>query len=499
MKELRDRPNILYIQSDQHNPAVMGNAGDSVVSTPHLDRLAARGTAFSNAYCASPICVPSRVSMLTGRHPHENRVWTNSHGLDSSIPTFAHALGAAGYRPVQIGRMHFVGPDQLHGFAERYVGDHGPNFVGGKPADHGELGGTAGPDRISLKKSGIGQSAYQVHDEHVAAATVNFIENYAIRKDADSGADPFCVAVGLMLPHQPFVARREDFEQYEGKVPPPRNPRSFSEEKHPYLRWWRDHAGIADVPEDEIMRARTAYWALVTRLDALIGQIMDALEKAGLTDNTMVVYTADHGEQVGERGLWWKQTFYEDSVKVPAIVSWPGVIPAGQRVESVISQLDLNATMLEAGGAEQLPFSHGRSVLPLVDDPENAEWEDIAYSEYCTEPNAPAHSDGDQTWQQRMVRRGEWKLMLFAGMPSMLFNLREDPDELNDLANDPAAAEVLSQLTDLALAGWNPEAIQADIRRKSEEQGVIRDWAKHVQPQDQFRWDLNPDWDYLEN
>ncbi len=498
MPDLRDRPNILFIQSDQHNPAVMGNAGDPIVSTPNLDGLANRGTTFENAYCASPICVPSRMSMLTGRHPHENRVWTNTHGLDSSIPTFAHALGAAGYRPVQIGRMHFVGPDQLHGFAERYVGDHGPNFSGGTPADHGELSGTAGPHRISLQKSGIGQSAYQVHDEYVAAGAVSFIENYAIRRNADGGADPFCAAVGLMLPHQPFVARREDFELYEGRVGLPRNRRDFADEAHPYLRWWREHSGTADVPDDEAVRARTAYWALVTRLDALIGQILDAVERAGLTENTMVVYTADHGEQVGERGLWWKQTFYEDSVKVPAIVSWPGVIPAGQRSSRVISQFDLNATMLEAGGAEPLPFSHGRSLVEVANEPERDNWDGLTFAEYCTEPNDPAHSDGDRTWQQRMVRRGDWKLMLFAGMPSMLFNLREDPDELHNRAGDPAAADVLGELTEMALRSWDPEVIDLDIRRKSTEQEVISEWARRVEPEDQFRWDLKPEWDYLD-
>ncbi len=499
MSDSGDRPNILFIQSDQHNPAVMGNAGDPVVATPNLDALAARGTTFENAYCASPICVPSRMSMLTGRHPHENRVWTNSHALDSSIPTFAHSLGAAGYRPVQIGRMHFVGPDQLHGFAERYIGDHGPNFMGGKPADHGQLGGTAGPHRISLEKSGVGQSAYQVHDEHVAAATVSFIENYAIRRNADGGADPFCVAVGLMLPHQPFVARREDFELYEGKVPPPRNVRQFSDERHPYLRWWRQHAGIANIPDDEVMRARTAYWALVTRLDMLIGQILDAVERAGLTENTMVVYTADHGEQVGERGLWWKQTFYEDSVKVPAIVSWPGTLPKGRRVERVVSQFDLNATMLEAGGAEDLPFSHGRSVVGIANDPDSTDWDDLAFAEYCTEPNDPAHSDGERTWQHRMVRRGDWKLMLFTDMPSMLFNLRDDPDELNDLSGDQSAADTLRELTELALDGWDPQMIDADIRRMSVEQEVVRRWAEQIQPPDQYRWDLRPEWDYLED
>ena len=133
------RPNILYIQSDQHNPNVTGCYGETTVRTPNLDALAARGTIFTNAYCASPICVPSRMSLLTGRYPYENEVWCNTQTLSSAIPTYAHAMGAAGYRPVQIGRLHFVGYDQLHGFAERYVGDHSPNYMGSiHPVDHGD-------------------------------------------------------------------------------------------------------------------------------------------------------------------------------------------------------------------------------------------------------------------------------------------------------------------------------------------------------------------------
>ena len=157
------RPNILYIQSDQHNPNVTGCYGETTVRTPNLDALASRGTIFTNAYCASPICVPSRMSLLTGRYPYENEVWCNTQTLSSAIPTYAHAMGAAGYRPVQIGRLHFVGYDQLHGFAERYVGDHSPNYMGSlHPVDHGDLEGTAGPTRVALEKSGYGQSSYEV-------------------------------------------------------------------------------------------------------------------------------------------------------------------------------------------------------------------------------------------------------------------------------------------------------------------------------------------------
>ena len=199
----RHRPNLLYIHSDQHNPTVAGCYGDSAIQTPNLDRLAVRGAVFTNAYCPSPLCVPSRMSILTGRYPHENGVWTNEDMLNPATPTFAHAMGAGGYRPVLIGRMHAVGLDQLYGYVERLVGDHRPNFPGGRPVDHGMLAGTAEPLRVSLQKSGIGQNAYQVHDEDVTAATVHYLNRLGVRRRAGVLSDPFCLSVGLMLPTSP--------------------------------------------------------------------------------------------------------------------------------------------------------------------------------------------------------------------------------------------------------------------------------------------------------
>lgn len=172
------RPNLLYIHSDQHNPFVTGCYGDPQVETPHLDRLAGDGVVFDAAYCTSPICVPARMSMLTGLHPYQNQVWTNRHVLNSGIPTFAHALGAVGYRSVLAGRMHVRGPDQLHGYAARLVGDHMPNYPGGAPAEMGVLRGAETPVRKTLATSGPGQMAYQLHDEEVtAAASCRFKRN----------------------------------------------------------------------------------------------------------------------------------------------------------------------------------------------------------------------------------------------------------------------------------------------------------------------------------
>ena len=417
-------PNLLYIHSDQHNPAVTGCYGDPLVQTPHLDGLAARGVVFDNVYCPSPICVPSRMSMLNGRYPYENKVWTNSHILDSGSPTFAHAMGAAGYRPALIGRMHSLGPDQLHGYAERLVGDHGPNYLGGKGVDHGSLTGTAGPARVSLEKSGPGQSAYQVHDEDVTVATVDYLNRLGVRKRAGRMDEPFSISVGFMLPHQPFVARREDYDLYEETMTMPKHPEPFSDQLHPYFRWWRERCGIVEVSDAEILRARIAYWALVTRMDLMIGEILTALEENGLAENTIILYMSDHGEQVGEHGLWWKQTFYEgfgESAYYP-FVARPGVLAEGKRCDRVVSSLDLNATMLDALDAPALPNSRGKSVLPFLWE-EKMEWEDIAFSEYCT----------DEGCYHRMIRNGDWKLNYYHGQPSQLFNLKEDPAELHDL------------------------------------------------------------------
>ncbi len=474
----------------------MGCSGDPVIRTPNLDKLAARGVVFGNNYCASPICVPSRASMLTGQHPYKNRVWTNTQILSSGIPTFAHALGAAGYRPVQIGRMHFNGPDQLHGFTERHIGDHSPNHLGSDEVDHGGLKGTQGPHRVSLELSGHGLNAYQVHDEQVAARTIEFLDEHVNSGVTD---EPFCLSVGFMLPHQPFVATKDDYAEYRGKVPPPKNPRAFEDETHPYLKWWKSKAKIEDVTDAEIDRCRTAYYALVTRLDVLLGEILDSLEKHDLLDNTLIIYTADHGEQIGEKGLWWKQTFYEDAVKVPAIISWPARLPQGQRIDRVTSQLDLNATMLDAANAPALPSSVGRSLLPLISDPTTGDWHDIAFSEYCTEPGDPMHSDGDIIWQNRMVREDDWKLIYFHGMPSQLFNLADDPDELNDLIDVPEHVEMAKRLTGMVLDDWDPDRVGEQIREQAANLAVMVPWAENTKPADTVRWDLKPEWDYLDD
>ncbi|MBT7863603.1 MAG: sulfatase-like hydrolase/transferase [Gemmatimonadetes bacterium] len=494
------RPNLLYIHSDQHSPFVMGCGGDKIVSTPHLDRLAAEGVTLDACYCPSPVCVPSRMATLAGRYPSDNQVWTNSHMLDSAIPTLAHAMGAGGYSPTLIGRMHAVGPDQLHGYVERLVGDHGPNQLGGRGADHGDLSGTAGPARVSLTKSGAGQSAYQVHDEDVTVATVDWLNRHGVQRRAGQTDEPFSLSVGFMLPHQPFVARAEDYARYAGRISMPRTPEPFSPHLHPHLRAWREGCQITEVPDEEVLRARAAYWGLVDRMDQLIGQILEALERNDLLDNTLILYTSDHGEQVGEHGLWWKQTFYEDSARVPAILWWPGQLPAGTRSARVCSSLDLNATLLEALDCPSLPASRGRPMLNLLRNEPQAlsAWEDIAFSEFCLDRAGAAGPVGEAGIYQRMIRHADWKLNYYHGQPAQLFNLREDPRETTDRVNDPACAQIVAELTGRVLDGWDPEAISTRMAELRQDREILASWGRQTQPADAYRWDLRPEMDYLD-
>lgn len=494
------RPNLLYIHSDQHNPFVTGCYGDPLVETPHLDRLAENGVVFDAAYCTSPICVPSRMSMLTGLHPFQNRVWTNRHVLDSGIPTFAHALGAVGYRSVLAGRMHVRGPDQLHGYANRLVGDHMPNQLGGPMPQMGILRGTETPVRKTLATSGPGQVAYQLHDEEVTAAAVGFLDQIGREQRAGLTPAPFSLTVGFMLPHPPYVPRRAAFERFRDRVTPPKKPRSFADENHPYLRRWRTHTGSETVSEEEALKTRAAYWALVGEVDGMVGQILASLRANGLDQNTLIVYTSDHGDMMGEHGLWWKHTFYEESVRVPLILSWPGVIAPGGRCERVVSALDVNATMLDALGAPALPNSPGRSLLGLVAEAGagagrgSTQWEDVAFAEYCEDQYSPPGGA-----YQRMVRQGKWKLIDYNLDPPQLFDLEADPEELTDRATDPACAEILGELRAVVRDGWDPAQIQAQMADRDADNRILEAWANQVQPAEEYRWLARPEMNRLDS
>jgi len=219
------------------------------------------------------------------------------------------------------------------------------------------------------------------------------------------------------------------------------------------------------------------------------------LASEGLADDTLTVYTTDHGDQLGERGLWWKHTLYEDSVAVPLVLHWPGRLPGGERRAHVVDLLDVSATMVDAMGAPALPFGHGRSLMPIARDA-RAAWIDEVFAEHCTD-TVPAWTGGHAT-QQRMVRSGAWKLIYMHGHPPQLFNLVHDPDERHDLAGDPAHASMRERLLARVLDGWDPARVGARIAERRRDKDVIGAWARHVRPADEFRWVLKPDHNRLD-
>lgn len=482
------QPNLLFIFSDQHAAAVTGCYGNPVAETPALDRLAARGVTFDNAYCPSPLCTPSRMSMMTARHPYRNHVWGNEDVLHSGLPTMAHALGAAGYDPLLVGRLHSVGPDQLLGYARREIGDHHANWAGLARVDMGPLQGTASPDRRSLKQSGTGLSAYEVKDGDVVARALDELDTIA--SELRSGErERFAMTVGLMLPHAPFVAQKADYDRFAGKVGLARNRPGAVEDDHPWIAAWRRFREITDVSEAEELRARTAYYALVTAMDRMIGQVLDKLEALGLADDTLVVYASDHGEQIGEHGLWWKHTFYEDSAKVPLIMAWPGQLPAGERRDQVVNLIDVTATMLAALEAPPLPNSDGVSFLEVARDG-TAPWDNVTFCEYCQGSRFDWGVPG--VTLNRMVRDGRLKLNYYHGMPCQLFDLIADPNELHDLAADPAHAATRERLEALVLRDWDPLAIEAEIEGNIPAKALLQRWAQQVKPPNTLMWEMLP-------
>lgn len=474
------RPNVVFLFSDQHAPRFAGCYGDALAQTPNIDRIAANGVTFDNAYCPSPLCVPSRMATLAGRYPNAIDCRTNHESLPSDVPTFAHALAVAGYRPVLVGRMHALGPDQTHGFVERRVGEIGATWAGGSQPDLGALNRARGGSGDAFSVSGPGDTTYHRCDRDVTEGTLAYLDEVAARRKDGDGA-PFFVMAGWFLPHHPFIAEPEDFAAFAGRVPPPRLAPASPE--HPFHAAWRAQTRMSAMTDAAILRARTAYYANVRFIDRMVGRIVDRLERHGLRDDTLLVYASDHGEQLGERGLWGKSTLYEQSVKVPLVISWPGALPAGERRAQVVNLIDLNATLLDAAGAEPLPNAAGRSFLPVAHDP-TSPWVDETFSEFY----GGLISVETSHLQHRMVRRGRFKLNYHHGAPPQLFDLENDPDETTDLAEHPAHRARKEALLARVLDGWDPDAIARRMREKEPETRLRRRWAALVRPDEPHRY-----------
>jgi len=439
--------------SDEHNPQVLGAAGHKLAQTPNLDRLAARGTRFLGAYTTSPICVPARAGFATGKYPHQIGYWDNADAYDGAVPSWHHLLREAGHRVVSIGKLHFRGlPGDDHGFAEELLPMHvveGRGDVKGLVRDN--IPRRRGYDKLA-KLAGPGESPYTRYDRDIAARAQVWLHEEAPRDK------PWALFVSFVCPHFPLVAPPEFYYRYPlDRIALPKQYLPAERPSHPYLRdydacvaydlgFHGDHANVR--------RAIAGYLGLVSFTDENIGKVLRALEDAGLDADTRVVYTSDHGDNVGARGLWGKSTMYEESAGVPLILRGPDV-PAGKTCATPVSHVDLFPFFLEALGEPVPRDDHlGVSPLALIG---GAEPDRAVLSEY--------HAIGS-TGGITMLRKGRWKYVHCVRYPPQLFDLHADPEELVDLAGDPAHRGTLQRMQAELRRFLDPEEVDARAKRR---------------------------------
>lgn len=455
--ETKQLPNMVVIMSDQHNPHFMGCAGHEFVSTPNIDSLAKEGVRFTNAYTPSPLCVPARMGFMTGDYPSKAGVFDNGSILSSHIPTFAHSLGGAGYETILCGRMHFAGFDRFHGFEKRIAGECG-NVLSPEIQGSGN-NRTNGQTAYAVKVSGHGRTGFQVYDRHVVDKACEFI------RSRGRNERPYCLVIGLMLPHNPLICPKELFDYYMARLPLPRRvSKKYLDSLHPAVRKWRERRRVDDISSEQSRRGLAAYCGLITELDTNIGRILSAVQSSSSRNDTLTVYTSDHGDMANEHGMWWKSNFYEGSVGVPLIVFRPGHIFPGISDE-LVSLVDIGPTLIEFAGAETLPGVDGKSFVSVLSGAGNTKDKRMVFSE------CPAILGDLPSF---MVRKGPWKLNFYHEFDSaQLFNLQKDPGETEDLRSDPAHGEILEHLKDIVRSKWSGEYVLSRQNKQREAMDII--------------------------
>ena len=420
-------PNLLVIISDEHRRDAMGCAGHRLVKTPHLDRLAARGTRFSNAYTASPMCVPTRAALACGRHVHQTGFWDSATPYDGTMTSWMHRLRDSGIETTSIGKLHFRSGADDNGFSREILPMH---VVGGVGWAIGLLRDDPPAYDVTAElaaDSGAGESSYTAYDRDITDAAVDWITS---RPDAPSGR-PWTGFVSFVSPHYPLTAPTEFYDLYRDAdfdLTPQPVP------DHPEIRtlasFFDYEAHFTDASRHPAM---AGYFGLTSFLDACIGRVLTALEDSGQAENTIIVYLSDHGEMLGDKGLWTKQVMYEASVGIPMIMAGPGV-PSGHVCNTAVSLVDMAATALDIMDRSADPDCPGQPLHTIANAPDDADR--TVLSEY---------HDGGSSTGAFMVRWQNWKYVHYAGLPPQLFDLAADPGEMWDRGLDPAPDAVAAR------------------------------------------------------
>lgn len=474
--------NFLILMVDQMSGCLLDEQMLSHLHAPNIKGLIAQGVKFENAYCASPLCTPARGSFMTGQLPSRSGIYDNAAEFPASTPTFAHYLRLNGYQTALSGKMHFVGPDQLHGFEERLTTDIYPADFGWTPDWRDPL------TRIdwwyhnlhSVTEAGIAEISNQLEfDDEVAYFARLKLHQYARRLDPR----PFCLTVSFTHPHDPYVTRQKYWDLYEeADLPMPSVPAM------PYAKQDRHSQRLYDavnytqyaITDEQIRRARRAYFANISYLDDKIGELLQVLDDCDFKDNTVILFCADHGDMLGERGLWYKMCFYEYALRIPLVLHAPAQFQP-RCVQTPVAAHDILPTLIELAGADPKQLAcpiDGGSLVSLAQGQEQTDR--VVYAEYCAEGSVAP---------MMMIRQGRFKFNYCEADPIQLFDLEADPKELNNLADNPAYLEVVHQFQQQLNARWNLEKLKSEVMHSQ----ACRHWVDAANRKGKFKsWDFQP-------
>ena len=446
---MKKRPNILFLMSDEHRPDVVGYEGNTVVRTPALNELARTGIVFRNAYTPSPICVPARQCMMAGQLPKTCGCegWVD---LSPGYPTFSRLFSRYAYRTVCFGKLHHSGFDQMQGWTDRPAGDLHvtPPHIEGKVEE--EFSRHERPfqdfkwtDAKEVKRAGVGTSHLTNWDKEWTDGSLRFIEEYYNNAPYDrEQTQPMMLKVSLVQPHYPYQTDASRFGYYLNRVEP------FLDEpvsSHPFLSRRQVVPG-QDASPREIRRATAAYYGMIETIDSHYSRVLEQLEYVGQNlDDWIIIYTTDHGEMLGEHGIWEKQKFYEASVRVPLIIRWPKRFGDGKVVGENVNLCDIYATLCDLCDFPCPDGLDSRSLVPLMQG-DTSGWNNEVVSQFG------AHNV--------MIKQDHLKYQYYGPeMPEVLFDLARDPTERQDFVDDPGNASHLVRMRSrLAELGHGPDA-----------------------------------------
>lgn len=488
----KDRPNIILVMADQLTAFALKSYGNVVTKTPNIDRFASESAVFEHAYCNYPLCAPSRFALMSGRLPSRIAAYDNAAEFPASVPTIAHYLRDAGYYTCLAGKMHFVGPDQHHGYEQRLTTEIYPADFSWTPPDtydslenpetaqsDGPAPGVSSVETITDAGPKVRSMQMDYDDEVIHRACQHLFDRNRHGDDR-----PLFMTVSFTQPHDPYVSRKEFWDLYRDEdIDLPRVPPIPLEQMDAHSRSLFYHYSLNkfDVTDAIYRRARHGYYAMISDIDQKFGQLMRTLKECGMDDNTLIFFTSDHGDMVGERGLWFKKNLFDPALRVPMMMRWAGKI-SGERIAAPVSLLDILPTLTDAVGLPDTTLAtsiEGESLLGKLENKSGVR-------AVCAE-----HLDGGTQAPRVMLRHGDLKMIHSLEYPMQLYDMASDPNELANLAVHPDWVEKTELMLSRVNSMWDLKQLKQDVMKnqrvrqllsRSLSKGSKRPWEHYPNP-----------------